>query len=320
MSFVFKFSCWLHFITLAIGTQKSHQLALTTGRVSRHMGQFYAFAGSSSKTSLSKLTNLPLHFYFGRNLGITSRKQVISSLGIRSTSRENHSFIPKHYQFGTRLFSVATTASAGGMEIDPSTSRYKPLIICGPSGVGKGTIISKYLEERSGSDHFSFTVSHTTRAPRSGEVDGVHYHFTSSQQMRLAIEKGSFIEYAEVHGNIYGTSFEAMKDVEREGKNCLLDIDVQGVQSIKKNHPNLSANYIFVSPPSMEVLQKRLQDRGTETKESLEKRTANAAAEMAYGMENGNFDAILVNNDLDVACEDLTNILNKLYNNFRNDT
>jgi len=192
----------------------------------------------------------------------------------------------------------------------------QPLVVCGPSGVGKGTIIAKFMEEHGGAKDFEFTVSHTTRNPREGEINGDHYHFTSYKSMNDAIGRGEFLEYAEVHGNLYGTSINSLSDV--YGKVPLLDIDVQGVKNLKaqieEDLSGLQPKFIFISPPSMDILRKRLESRGTETGESLEKRTSNARAEMEYGTAKGNFDAIVVNDDLDQASTDFAAIVKKIYN------
>jgi guanylate kinase len=189
-----------------------------------------------------------------------------------------------------------------------------PLVVCGPSGVGKGTIIQKFMEELNGKEHFQFSVSHTTRSGRPGEQDGVHYHFVTLEAMKQAISKGEFLEHAEVHGNYYGTSWQSLRDVQQTGKRCLLDIDVQGVKNIKRmESPTLKPRYIFISPPSLEVLQERLVGRGTESAESLARRTANARAELDYGLEEGQFDAIVVNHDLDAACQEFASLVRELY-------
>ena len=206
----------------------------------------------------------------------------------------------------------------------------KPLVVCGPSGVGKGTIIEKYMKEYGGSEKFGFTVSHTTRKPRPGELDGIHYHFTDVSSIKAAIQSNKFLEYAEVHGNWYGTSIASLSFVQdKEDKLPILDIDAQGVRNIKewqKNQdvsengpeldlPKLEAKFIFISPPSLDILKERLTARGTETPESLEKRTKNAVAEVTYGSEEGNFDAVIVNDDLDQACADFSRAIDELYEN-----
>jgi len=205
----------------------------------------------------------------------------------------------------------------------------KPLVVCGPSGVGKGTIIEKYMEKYGGSEKFGFTVSHTTRKMRPGEIDGIHYHFTDIPSIKAAIERNEFLEFAEVHGNWYGTSLKSLSFVQdAENKLPLLDIDVQGVKNIKawqKNQdlgnnvpgpgllPHLEAKFIFIAPPSLDVLKGRLVARGTETQESIDKRTNNAIAEVNYSLEDGHFDAIVVNDDLDQACIDFGRAIDRLY-------
>jgi guanylate kinase len=177
-----------------------------------------------------------------------------------------------------------------------------PVVFCGPSGVGKGTLI-EMLMKRFPNDQFGFSVSHTTRKPRPGEVDGKHYNFTTVEQMKQEIQDGKFVEYAEVHGNYYGTSVAAVQVVQNENKICILDIDVQGVMKVKES--SLNPTYLFIGPPSMQELERRLRGRGTETEEAITKRLANAAKEMEYGQEAGNFDRIFVNADLKETFEEL---------------
>lgn len=170
------------------------------------------------------------------------------------------------------------------------------------------------MEEYGGKVRFGFTVSHTTRLPRPGEEDGIHYHFSQIDDMRRDISEHKFLEYAEVHGNLYGTSWKSMKHVQLSGKHCLLDIDVQGVKRLKSlENPTLQPQYIFIAPPSMEILEQRLADRGTETAESLERRTANARQEVDYGLAPGNFDYIVVNDNLEDAVRQFAQAVDKAY-------
>lgn len=170
------------------------------------------------------------------------------------------------------------------------------------------------MEEYGGKHKFGFTVSHTTRSPRPGEVDGIHYHFTTIDVMRQEIADNKFLEHAQVHGNLYGTSWNSMKHVQLNGKHCLLDIDVQGVRRLKSlSNPTLRPRYVFIAPPSMDVLEKRLADRGTETQESLMQRTQNAREEVEYGLLPGNFDYIVVNDNLDDACLQFAKAVNDAY-------
>ena len=186
----------------------------------------------------------------------------------------------------------------------------KPVVFCGPSGVGKGTLI-EMLMKRFPNDQFGFSVSHTTRKPREGEVDGQHYNFTSVEKIKQEIDDGKFVEYAEVHGNYYGTSVASVENVQKANRICVLDIDIQGVVEVKKS--SLEPLYFFITPPSLEELEKRLRGRGTETEESIKKRLANSAKEMKYGHEAGNFDRIFVNADLKATFEELTSAVNEYY-------
>ncbi|KAA8518199.1 hypothetical protein F0562_015673 [Nyssa sinensis] len=181
----------------------------------------------------------------------------------------------------------------------------KPIVISGPSGVGKGTLISKLMEEFP--SMFGFSVSHTTRAPRDKEKDGVHYHFTERSVMEKDIKDGKFLEFASVHGNLYGTSIEAVEVVADAGKRCILDIDVQGARSVRASP--LEAIFIFICPPSFEELEKRLRARGTETEEQIQQRLHNARAELEQGQSPGLFDHILVNEDLEACYESLKKLL-----------
>jgi guanylate kinase len=187
---------------------------------------------------------------------------------------------------------------------------YRPVVFCGPSGAGKGTLIDLIMN-RFDNDLFGFSVSHTTRNPRDGEINGKHYHFTTVEQMRKGIASEKFIEHAEVHGKYYGTSFAAVESVQSSGKICVLDIDVQGVKNVKKSP--LNAYYVFVSPPNMETLETRLRKRGTESEEQIRIRLGNAQAELAYGKESGNVDLFLVNDTLENALDKLSTALQGWY-------
>lgn len=181
----------------------------------------------------------------------------------------------------------------------------KPVLISGPSGVGKGTLISKLMDEYPST--FGFSVSHTTRAPRDKEKDGVHYHFTERSIMERDIRDGKFLESAHVHGNLYGTSIEAVEVVTDSGKRCILDIDVQGARSVKAS--SLEVTSIFICPPSFEELEKRLRARGTETEEQVQKRLRNARTELEHGKSSGFFDHILVNDDLETCYGNVKKLL-----------
>ncbi|TFJ84484.1 hypothetical protein NSK_004469 [Nannochloropsis salina CCMP1776] len=191
----------------------------------------------------------------------------------------------------------------------PKEELLRPLVICGPSGVGKGTLMNMLFEEFGG--YFGFSVSHTTRAPRPGEVEGVHYNFTSRDAMEAAIEEGRFLEFARVHTNLYGTSLEAVRQVQRAGKVCVLDIDVQGVMKVKETDVN--PHYVFIAPPSVEHLEARLRGRGTESAKDIETRLGAARAEIDYGLAKGNFEHVVVNDTLEKAYADLKTTLVGFY-------
>ncbi|XP_015439875.1 PREDICTED: guanylate kinase isoform X1 [Dufourea novaeangliae] len=196
-------------------------------------------------------------------------------------------------------FSILRTFATGVCNMLQKGPR--ALVLCGPSGSGKSTLIKQMFEEFP--EKFGFSVSHTTRKPRPGEEDGKHYYFTNKEKMQKQIEQGEFLETATFSGNLYGTSKRAVEDVQREGKICVLDIDMQGVKQIKQS--SLDPIYVFVKPPSMDELEKRLRDRQTETEESLQRRLSAARTEIEYGEKPGNFDMIIINDNLPKAYEEL---------------
>lgn len=182
----------------------------------------------------------------------------------------------------------------------------KAVVIAGPSGVGKGTLIEKLRQEFP--KLFGFSVSHTSRAPREGEQDGIHYNFTTSESIIEDVAAGKFIEHAEVHGRHYGTSIAAVEKVRNDGRICILDIDVQGCRAARKKQ--LSATYLFIAPPSLQALESRLRGRGTESEDAIVTRLGNAASEIAAKDEVGLFDAVIVNDDLENAYVELKQVLN----------
>uniref|UniRef100_A0A8D0G6N9 Guanylate kinase n=1 Tax=Sphenodon punctatus TaxID=8508 RepID=A0A8D0G6N9_SPHPU len=181
----------------------------------------------------------------------------------------------------------------------------RPVVLSGPSGAGKSTLLKKLLKEYE--NVFGFSVSHTTRQPRPGEVNGKDYHFVTREQMQKEINAGEFIEHAEFSGNMYGTSKSAVQAVQGQNQICILDVDMQGVKNIKKT--DLKPIYISVQPPSMDILEKRLRDRQTETEESLQKRLAAAHTDMELSNEPGLFDLVIVNSDLEDAYSQLKEAL-----------
>ncbi|XP_036996386.1 guanylate kinase isoform X2 [Artibeus jamaicensis] len=166
----------------------------------------------------------------------------------------------------------------------------RPVVLSGPSGAGKSTLLKRLLQEHG--SVFGFSVSHTTRNPRPGEENGKDYYFVSREVMQRDIAAGDFIEHAEFSGNLYGTSKAAVRVVQAMNRICVLDVDLQGVRNIKKT--DLKPIYIFVQPPSLEVLEQRLRQRNTETEESLAKRLAAARADMESRNQEGPRDWLLL--------------------------
>ncbi|MEI0563204.1 guanylate kinase [Brachyspira pulli] len=176
------------------------------------------------------------------------------------------------------------------------------VVITAPSAAGKTTLIKKYLSNH---PNATFSVSYTTRTQRPNEVDGKDYYFIDKEKFEQMINDGDFIEWASVHDNYYGTSFRELEKADDEEKILILDIDIQGALYIKEK--GIDANYIFITPPSMEILKKRLEGRGTETEESIKLRLWNAKRELEY---KDKFDIIIENDDIDEAYKKLEEAIN----------
>ena len=180
----------------------------------------------------------------------------------------------------------------------------KIIVIAAPSGCGKSTIINALLE--GGDLNLGYSVSATTSATRAGEVHGKNYYFMSEEAFRDTIAEGGFIEYEEVFpGRFYGTLRSEIDRITGEGHNIILDLDVNGALGVKNIYGN-SALTIFVAPPSLEELRRRLEFRGTETPEVIDVRVDRAAYEMSRAAE---FDARIVNDRLDKAINDTRNLI-----------
>jgi guanylate kinase len=180
-------------------------------------------------------------------------------------------------------------------------------IISGPSGAGKSTILSAILKKR---PQLRYSISFTTRPPRGNEKDGVHYHFVHEAVFREKIEKGEFAEWAEVHGYLYGTSAKYIEEVLGQGMDILFDIDVQGAKKLLGKFPD--AISVFITPPNMEELQKRLLKRGVDSPAAVEGRLKNANAELAQAND---YDHVVVNDDLAQSVSDLESIIEKTSGN-----
>lgn len=174
-------------------------------------------------------------------------------------------------------------------------------VISAPSGAGKHAILHPILERDSS---IEYSISATTRAPRKGECDGRDYHFLDEAEFRRRIEAGGFAEWAEVHGHLYGTLHDALDSAVDSGKDVVLEIDVQGMRNVRKTRPD--AVTVFIMPPSIEVLEQRLRDRGTNDEADIALRIANGRGEMAAVNE---YDYVIVNDRLDVAIADMESIV-----------
>ncbi|KKO49104.1 guanylate kinase [Arsukibacterium sp. MJ3] len=174
-------------------------------------------------------------------------------------------------------------------------------IVSAPSGAGKSSLINALLQHHS---DMQVSVSHTTRSPRPGEQDGVHYHFISVAQFKALITENEFLEWAEVFGNYYGTSRSAIVSNLRQGIDVLLDIDWQGARQIRQQAPGTKG--IFILPPSMAALEQRLVTRDQDSREVINKRMAKAQSEMQHADE---YDYLIINDEFNQALNELTHIV-----------
>ncbi|HOM02454.1 MAG TPA: guanylate kinase [Acetivibrio sp.] len=176
------------------------------------------------------------------------------------------------------------------------------VVISGPSGAGKGTLLN--LLRDLGGDSIRFSVSATTRKPRKGEVDGVNYFFKTKEEFKLMIENDELFEWVEYCDNFYGTPKKYVEDSVKEGYDCFLEIEVEGAAKVMKAYPECVS--VFILPPSFEELRRRIEKRGTEDVEVVNKRLDRAREEIAYA---SNYDYIIVNDDLKDAVENLRCII-----------
>ncbi|MDO4988094.1 MAG: guanylate kinase [Synergistes sp.] len=178
-------------------------------------------------------------------------------------------------------------------------------IVSGPAGVGKGTIVSCAMKRLG---NMQFSVSCTTRKPRAGiDCEGKTYHFITEEEFLRDIETGNFLEYANVHGHLYGTRRDIVEKALKSGTDVILEIDVQGAGNVKSKMPD--AVSVFIKPPSADVLRERLLKRGSENAEEQALRLKNAEEEIKHAAE---YDYIVVNDDLEKAICEFINIVNKI--------
>ena len=177
------------------------------------------------------------------------------------------------------------------------------LIISGPSGCGKSTLLKEVYKDI---DDYYFSISTTTRAPREGEVNGVDYFFVTKEEFEKDINNGDFLEYAKVHDNYYGTSLKPINKALDESKLVIFDIDVQGHEIVRKKLSSITTS-VFITTPSLEVLESRLNSRNTDSIEIIEKRIKNAKGEVEYFQD---YDYLIINDDLQTAAKQLVCIAN----------
>lgn len=175
------------------------------------------------------------------------------------------------------------------------------IVLSGPSGAGKGTLCRELLRQI---PDIMYSVSATSRSSRQGEVEGVHYFFRSREDFERMIAQGELLEYAEFCGNFYGTPRFAVEEAIQNGKDVILEIEIQGALQIKKRFPQ--GVFIFIVPPSLDVLSERIHRRGTETEEVIQKRLAKAVQELEYITE---YDYVVVNDEIPVAVDKIKSIL-----------
>lgn len=179
----------------------------------------------------------------------------------------------------------------------------KIIIISAPSGTGKSTIINELMKDEN--LHLRFSVSATNRSPRAGETDGINYHFLSSEQFHQAIADNAFVEYEEVYpGRFYGTLKSEVSRILDNGYNLILDIDVKGGVNVKKQYPDALA--LFIMPPSIETLQQRLTDRGTDDADTIAQRISKAEFELSFAPH---YDVSIVNDVLNKAVEETRSVI-----------
>jgi guanylate kinase len=177
----------------------------------------------------------------------------------------------------------------------------KLFVLSGPSGAGKGTLRKKVFETV---EDIRFSISCTTRPPRQGEKDGVDYRFISEEAFLTLLEEDRFLEYAKVHGHYYGTLRDDVERTLSSGIDMVLEIDVQGAFQVREKMPE--SILVFVSPPSLEELERRLRERGTESGENLRIRLRNARLEM---LKSADYDYVIVNDDAERASNELKSII-----------
>ena len=182
------------------------------------------------------------------------------------------------------------------------TKKGRLIVISGPSGVGKGSVISRFINDPD--LKLSYSVSMTTRSPRAGEKDGVNYYFVTRDQFMQAVKEGKMLEWTEFVGNCYGTPLEGVEKLRNEGRNVLLEIEVNGCKQVKEKCPD--ALTIFIVPPSTRELEDRIRKRGSEPEEIVQQRLAKAAKELEM---TDQYRYVVCNDDIDLAADIIRTII-----------
>ncbi|CAK6700593.1 Guanylate kinase [Synechococcus sp. CBW1107] len=204
-------------------------------------------------------------------------------MGCRSTPERA---VGSHYSAGQPKTFMGSPSTPGRLTV-----------ISGPSGVGKGTLVASLLKRHPG---LWLSVSATTRAPRPGDIDGVTYRFLDRERFEAQVQAGGFLEWAEFAGYLYGTPRAPVEDHLAQGRSVLLEIELEGARQVRRSFPE--GFQVFIKPPSFEELERRIRGRGTEREEAIQRRLGRAHQELEAEAE---FDAVLVNGDLEVAVAEL---------------
>ncbi len=175
------------------------------------------------------------------------------------------------------------------------------IVVSAPSGAGKTSLLRAAIDA---DDQLGFSVSYTTRQPRAGEIDGEHYHFITDEEFKARIEQGDFLEHAEVFGNLYGTSRSATIQALESGRDLILEIDWQGARNIRQHKQDCIS--IFIIPPSLDELRSRLQSRGKDSPEVIQRRMAEAQAELSHWHE---YEYLIINDDFDQARKQMNTVI-----------
>jgi len=187
------------------------------------------------------------------------------------------------------------------MKLDREPQKGQLFVITAPSGTGKNTIIEMVRKDLKG---LGYSISHTTRAPRKGEIDGVHYYFVGKEEFEKMVQAQEFVEWAVVYNQLYGTSIAGVRSAQVSGKDVLLDLDIQGARQIKKRFSDSTS--IFIAPPSLQTLRERLEKRSSYDGTDIDLRMTEAVQEIR---ECRNFDFLIVNDDLRQAVSEVESVI-----------